>query len=302
MKTSKYLIFLLALLGSVSFFSCEREDGADEMPSEEADQTRRTGLIARYAVSGNDITVINTGPAANGFFGQTRQNEFWNFFTNLIPIDARRVMTELELFADPEDGTAAYVAPLNNNDLSIWQMGHNLDFVWNRNNQFVRDETAYTAIHEVAHLLTLDNTQVNASAGNSCHNFHTGEGCSNNNSYINQFFNAFWGDIYAENRRIDPNDFDGYFAFYEKYRNRFVSEYAATNPGEDIAESFTHFVMSDMPSGNSIASRKIRFFNDFQELVDLRQRIRANITFDINLNNIGSTRSQRFMSRVGARN
>lgn len=302
MKTSRYLTFLFTLLISVSFFSCDRSDSTDETPSEQSDQTRRTGLVARYAVSGNDITLINSGPAANGFFGQSRQNEFWNFFKDLIPIDARRAMTEMELFADPNDGTAAYVAPLNNNDLSAWEMGHNLDFVWNQNNQFVQDESAYTSIHEVAHLLTLDNRQVNVAAGSSCNNFHTGEGCSNSNSYINQFFNAFWGDIYEENQSINPDDFDGYFAFYEKYRSRFVSEYAATNPGEDIAESFTHFVMGGVPSGNSIAAQKVRFFDNFQELVDLKQRIRANITFEVNLNNIGSVRSQRFMSRVGARN
>lgn len=299
MKTLKYLTLLFTLLLSFTIVSCDSEDGeADEQPIDLANQTRNTGLVARYAVNGNDLSLIQNGPAATGFFNQARQNEFWNFFTNLIPTDARTVMKELELFADPEDGTAAYVSPKSENDLSIWEMGHNLDFVWDQNNQFVQGESAYTSIHEVAHLLTLDNSQVNVTNGN-CSTFYTGEGCSTSNSYINEFFSQFWGDIFAESQRIDEDDFDGYFDFYRKYSDRFVSEYAATNPGEDIAESFATYVMGDSPAGNSISAQKIRFFDGFQELVSLKQRIKANINFDVNLGGIRGVRSERFTARTG---
>lgn len=298
MKISKYLALLFTLLLSFTFFSCESEDGEDdEYPNDQANQTRNSGLVARYTVNGNDLSLIQNGPAASGFFNQSRQNEFWNFFTNLIPADARTVMKELELFADPEDGTAAYVAPISDNDLSIWEMGHNLDFVWDQNNEFVQGESAYTSIHEVAHLLTLDNSQVNVSAGN-CGTFHTGEGCSTSTSYINEFFNQFWGDIYAENQQIGQDDFDGFFDFYRKYSDQFVSEYAATNPGEDIAESFATYVMGDSPSGNSISAQKIRFFDGFSELVSLKQRIQANINFEVNLGSIRGVRSQRFTAQT----
>lgn len=299
MKHPKHLLFILLTLFSVSIVSCDKEDGEDEYPNDQADQTKNAGLVARYSVSGNDLSLIQSGPAANGFYNQTRQNEFWNFFTNLIPADARSVMKELELFADPEDGTAAYVSPLNNNDLSIWEMGHNLDFIWDQDNAFVPGESAYTSIHEIAHLLTLDNTQVKVN-DSGCNSFHTGEGCSTTASYINQFYNQFWADIYAENQNIRQDDFDGIFAFYQKYRSRFVTEYAATNPGEDIAESFATYVMSDAPSGNSVVAQKIRFFDNFQELVNLKQRIKANINFPVSLPSIRGARSQRFMARVGS--
>lgn len=299
MKTPKYLLLLLSILLLPLFVSCDDEDGEDEYPNDQADQTRNSGLVARYSVSGNDIALIQSGPAADGFYNQTRQNEFWNFFTNLIPTDARSVMKEVEFFADPEDGTAAYVAPLNDNDLSLWEMGHNLDFVWDEDNAFVPDESAYTSIHEIAHLLTLDNGQINVN-DNGCNSFHTGEGCSTTSSYINQFYNKFWGDIYSENQRIAQDDFDGLFAFYRKYQGQFVSEYAATNPGEDIAESFATYVISDSPSSNSIAAQKIRFFDGFPELVNLKQRIKANINFTISLPSIRGERSKRFMAKVGS--
>lgn len=299
MKTPKYLLLLLSILLLPLFVSCDDEDGEDEYPNDQTDQTRNSGLVARYSVSGNEIALIQSGPAADGFYNQTRQNEFWNFFTNLIPSDARSVMKEVEFFADPEDGTAAYVAPLNDNDLSLWEMGHNLDFAWDQDNSFVPGESAYTSIHEIAHLLTLDNGQINVN-DSGCNSFHTGEGCSATSSYINQFYNQFWGDIYSENQRIGQDDFDGLFAFYQKYQGRFVSEYAATNPGEDIAESFATYVINDSPSGNSIAAQKIRFFDGFPELVNLKQRIKANINFTISLPSIRGERSKRFMAKVGS--
>ncbi len=300
MKTSKHILLFLSLFLSVAIFSCDKEDSGDETPIDNSDQTRRRGLVAKYSVAGNNITLIQSGPASKGFFNESRQKEFWSFFTSIIPAEARSVMKELELFADPEDGTAAYVAPLDQNNLSVWEMGHNLDFVWDNNNQFVKAESAYTSIHEVAHLLTLDHTQVDVN-GNNCGTFHTGEGCSNSGSYINQFFSRFWGDIYQENQQIGQDDLEGYAAFYRKYRDRFVSEYAATNPGEDIAESFATYVVGDVPTGNSVASQKIRFFDSFQELVALKQKIKANINFDVNLNNIRGVRSQRFMAQKGGK-
>lgn len=300
MKTSKHILLFLSLFLSVAIYSCDKQDSSDETPVDNNDQTRRRGLVAKYSVSGNNLSLIQSGPASKGFFNETRQKEFWNFFTGVIPAEARTVMTELELFADPEDGTAAFVSPINQNNLSIWQMGHNLDFVWDQNNQFVKGESAYTSVHEVGHLLTLNHTQIDVN-GNDCGTFHTGEGCSNSGSYINQFYDRFWRDIYQENQQIGQDDFDGLAAFYNKYRDRFVSEYAATNPGEDIAESFATYVMGDAPTGNSVSAQKVRFFDNFQELVSLKQKIKANINFDVNLGNIRGQRSQRFMSQKSKR-
>ena len=121
MKTSKYAVLLFVILFTFTFVGCDNEDG-DETPIDQTDQARNSGLVARYEVNGNSISLIQNGPASTGFFNESRQNEFWNFFTNLIPLKARTVMKELELFADPEDGTAAYVAAINENDLSIWEM------------------------------------------------------------------------------------------------------------------------------------------------------------------------------------
>lgn len=61
--------------------------------------------------------------------------------------------------------------------------------------------------------------------------------------------------------------------FYANHREQFVSPYAATNPREDIAESWTEFILRPKPSGTSIADQKVLFFYEFPELVQAREEI-----------------------------
>jgi hypothetical protein len=61
--------------------------------------------------------------------------------------------------------------------------------------------------------------------------------------------------------------------FYEKYKSRFVREYASTNPVEDIAESWTAFILRPTPQNDTVADQKINFFYKFPELVELRYQI-----------------------------
>ena len=146
------------------------------------------------------------------------------------------------------------------------------------------DELTYTLIHEFAHVLTLNETQVafdmevfnepdNESvyeeAEASCPTYFPGEGCSLRQSYINAFFDAFWSDIYPDWLESDPDSDE----FYQAYEDQFVTDYAATNPGEDIAESFTAFVLEPKPDGDTIAEEKVLFFYNYPELVQLRAEI-----------------------------
>lgn len=295
MDTKKFFTLLLGILVALATVSCQTDE--DEFPVDDeiieqggGDSEFGNSLVATYSVSGTQLSLTQSGPAASGFYNTARQQEFWSFFTGLIPSDMWPQITKLTLYADDEDGTAAYVSAIDENDLGKWEMGWNLAYVWDENSNLIKGETAFTAIHEFAHVLTLNAGQVNVSAS-ACNSFHTGEGCSNNNSYINGFYQQFWTDIFDENQAI-RND-NGYLAFYQKYKNRFVSEYAATNPGEDIAESFAVFVVDNLTSGNSVADQKLKYFNEHEALVTMRQRIRQNIDYNINLNDIGAARSAR---------
>ena len=204
----------------------------------------------------------------------------WREFANLIPAEQRTYITRYGIFIDGVDNTMAYVEP-NQEDPLTWKIV--MDAVDAEN----KKEQQYTLIHEFGHVLTLNNQQVPFDkeayyddyafdeALQACSRFFTGEGCANSGSYINDFFNAFWQDIYDE--LPQDQDPDAIYEFYEQYQDQFVTDYAATNPGEDIAESWTHFVLNDRPSGGSIADQKVAFFYNYPELVTLRDQIRARL-------------------------
>ena len=84
-----------------------------------------------------------------------------------------------------------------------------------------------------------------------------------------------WEDVDAIQYQPDANVayYNALYDFYQTHRDQFVGDYAVTHPAEDIAESFTYFVFSPKPSGNSIRERKIRFFYEYPELIRLRGEI-----------------------------
>ena len=156
----------------------------------------------------------------------------------------------------------------------IWGLA--IDFAYEGGSLNADGQFAYTIIHEFAHVLTLDNTQVDASISQeACANYFVGEGCAKQPSYINKLFQNFWSDIAKEHGEIGEEDQEGASRFYEKYKDRFVTAYASTNPAEDIAEVFTNFVLqNNKPSGNTIAERKILLMYEHPELVEFRNYIR----------------------------
>ena len=97
-------------------------------------------------------------------------------------------------------------------------------------------------------------------------------------SQLNQFFNRFWTDFYAEWQIIDEEvDEDTRFNmlddFYHIYQDQFLTDYAPTSPAEDIAESWTFFLLAPKPEPNSIANEKILFFYEYPELLEVRAQI-----------------------------
>lgn len=64
--------------------------------------------------------------------------------------------------------------------------------------------------------------------------------------------------------------------------NEFVTEYAATNPGEDLAEVFAEWVYADETSdGDRIVDQKMRFFDQFPELVAVHEHLREVLGFTL---------------------
>ena len=251
--------------------------------------------LVTYHIDGNQIDnpVLGQGlPASIKRYQADRstQTEIWDYFSAIIPLDRRTFLAHYVIFTDGPDNDLAAVVQ---SDSSPQEWDLSVDIL---DTSDPRDLT-YTLIHEFGHLLTLNPDQVIPSQAifdnpqndsvyqkeeQACPNYFPGEGCSRKNSYINHFVGRFWGKIYDEWLAIDniEND-DVYYnrldAFYKKYKQQFVTDYAPTSPEEDIAESWTYFILKPKPTGNSIADQKVLFFYEFPELIDLRGQIARNL-------------------------
>jgi hypothetical protein len=212
------------------------------------------------------------------------QERVWNYFTSLIPAEQRKWITNYVVFTDGTYNTLAWVGKVEYDDNSRWELG--MDVLDSADPVYLTE----TLTHEVAHLLTLNSDQIIQSSEfiftpyqNTavCPNFISTEGCSTPESYINQFYQKFWVDIYEEwmeivykaNPTTDDERYEVVGQFYDKHPDEFAREYAATNIKEDMAVSFEHFVLEPKPTGNSIIEQKILFYYDFPELVALRQQM-----------------------------
>ena len=210
----------------------------------------------------------------------------WNYFTALIPEKERGYVTEFSIMSDGRDNVLAAVGP-NSDNPSKW--GLKVDILDSSDPYSL----TFTLMHEFGHLLTLNSKQVSLDqlvfhnpddkniyerSTSTCHQYFTGLGCSHPDSYMNEFFNRYWTDFYPEWQDIElEGDENTRHAmlddFYKIYQDQFLTDYAATSPLEDIAESWAFFVLSPKPELNSIANEKILFFYEYPELVALRQEI-----------------------------
>ena len=65
--------------------------------------------------------------------------------------------------------------------------------------------------------------------------------------------------------------------FFHKHADQFVTEYAASSPSEGLAESFMDFIFVPKPSSAMLSDQKIRFFYNYPEMVELRERLLINL-------------------------
>ena len=246
--------------------------------------------LAVYHVSGEKIILASSEPVPNDLVPFQEQKDvhqqIWEYYVSLIPKEQRSMLDEFVIVTDGKDKLLAAVTQTDEN-LHSWALEVDIADITNSR------ELTYTLIHEFAHLLTLNSRQVTPSRavfdnpGDQqvyihealrCDQYFPHEGCSQPNSYINSFYEEFWADIYDDweqthQARDDEQFYENLNGFYQKYQDRFVTDYAVVNPVEDIAESFSFFILSPKPAGDTIAEKKILFFHDFPELVELRNEI-----------------------------
>ena len=157
------------------------------------------------------------------------------------------------------------------------------------------DALTATLVHELAHIVGLnadqiafdeavaadpENTDLFEAGKAACDTLFLDEGCALPDAYIYAFHEAFWVDLEAYAAEIEAIEDEAeqeevIAAFYEENPERFVSEYAATDIAEDFAESFAVFALQDLPPAGLERDEKVRFFEQFPDLVAIREDLRG---------------------------
>ncbi len=208
---------------------------------------------ARYKVTAGEVISPISGD------DKPEYRAMWQEVAKLSPdLISNEYIEEFGLYSDEQDDTLAFVADEDRN--GKWQFGINVV----AHKQGTAKEQAATIIHELGHIITLNTSQVDPQT-EGCKNYLTDEGCARKDSYLNIFVERFW-------KSLDSPKYD---------EAQFVTEYATTNPEEDMAESFAFFVISPAKSAVSVRDQKVSFYEQFSELRDIRSSMRSSLSQDI---------------------
>lgn len=250
--------------------------------------------LVAYSVRGDNIEepVFESVPAdlQDEQADSALQEEAWRVFAELIPAQRREAIAAFRVFTDGQDNTLAAVEQ-NAENPDLWYLDVDIADAQNR------DLLLSTLVHEYAHALTLDSSQVEPDAevlknwndpellrqkAAACPTYFTDTGCSRPDSYMQAFYQRFWLNLADEWARINAMQYesedltpyyDALYQFYLRHADQFVDDYAVTHPTEDIAESFTYFVFSPKPAGDTVKEQKILFFYEYPELRALREQM-----------------------------
>jgi hypothetical protein len=244
--------------------------GAENLPVADTEMP-----LATYKITGDTISSPEFASGIPDEFVKYQKDtkdhaRIWKFITDVIPAEHRAMLSQFVVYSDGYDNSTGAVDQGDSAD--TWTI--EADAVDSQDFKML----STTLIHEFGHMLTLNDQQITADV-DTCDYYMTLDGCSQEDSYINAFYDAFWTNIYDE-WKSDANlseegeaDEDSVTVFYEKHADEFLTDYAPTGPEEDIAESWTYFIFSKKPTEKTPANEKILFFYDYPELVALRQQV-----------------------------
>lgn len=262
----------------VFYFEIEEDDELSGVIHTEDYDKYEDKYASRYVTKSKDERGINT------------VNDYWYVFSSLIPEEERDMLTEISWYDTGEDALLAVgVAGDDGTEASLLIS----DNVGNYGPPLKK-----TFIHEFAHMFTLDDTQMEIDADlvysedeeqweravDECSTMFVNPGCLKENSYLYVFYETFWEDVSDEYEAIDWEDERSYEEFFFDHEEHFYNSYQGTSVVEDIADSFSFFVMQPSEvafEAEEIKDEKLAFFYEYDELVDIRTAILENL-FELN--------------------
>jgi hypothetical protein len=209
-------------------------------------------VIASYEVRGDGIVLLEGDP-------EPWHQAAWDRWVELVPASDRWRVGRFEAIEGSSDGQ---LEPISNS-LQVWIL---------RISDLEAEVLDVALIHELGHLVSLGPGQivpVSDSTGD-CPTTLTIEGCAVADGVYDRFAATFWSETWEEGETAATDR-------HSADREAFVTRYAATNPGEDLAETFVFFVYRFRPDGPTMAEEKIRLLWEFPELVELREALRLRL-------------------------
>lgn len=252
-------------------------------------QVDESVALAQYQIVNGELKLapVPRSPYAIPQNTQANHVKLWNLVNSMIPAEMLKMhIVEFIVSTDGIDNTLASVLAVsdeNNDDFTF-----EIDIIDSLDDSgAIRnlDDLRASIVHESAHMLTLNDSQIKITDPDqqSSATYFTDEGQTLSGAYLNLFVRKFWNgqmlEMAKDRAEMDDQDAadEALTDFFDANPGKFVSEYAATNPEEDIAESWTNFVLKQRPQGTQTADQKIAFFYDFPELVRMRTEIRRNL-------------------------
>lgn len=218
-------------------------------------------VVARYRIEDMDVT--------SRFLDHERYMERMR---EIIPDSYHHYYDEFVVFESHNKNIDAFVETILPYNAS-WRYGVSTDAL----DELSDDElTVELMVHEFAHVFSLHEVFTDSTPPD-CHEYFSSRGgCVSTETLYGKFLNEFWSDDYLDQMlqielATDPDSAQR--AFYKARKKQFVSDYAATGPAEDFAESFMMFVLYEDKSLGLTAEDKVSFFNRFSHTRSLKAEI-----------------------------
>jgi len=272
---------------------CERDD----------DATSNWRDITYYTVDDGGIILYDELAIPNELkewqVYDDKHHESWSIFTQVVP---PRYMNDVVWFTIFTDGIEwLEMDVFLEQDSQKWSLLFDIQD-WYCLGDLDEDRVKFTMIHEFGHMLSLGPSEIDVDfelydlgweeddtlndvileKEQACETgIITTYGCTKEDSYINAFAQKFQVDKYSDSinfhYQIYSNEWtENLWNYYTEHEDEYVTDYAASSTQEDFAETFTFFILSEKPQGNSVLEQKILFFYDYAELIEIRDFIRNN--------------------------
>lgn len=220
--------------------------------------------VAAYVIQ-EDEDVSLRDEVAGDQWTEAELETLWADVRALLPEGAFADFGRFEIFTDGPAETLAYVYTMDAAG-ERWVLA--IDPEDAGDGQYFTE----TILHEYFHYLSLNDDQVTYTRNQTTDTYNEPGMVSRPDSYLNDFYQRFWSGYLDDCLAGDDT-----YNFFLRHYDDFVSDYASTDPSEDICESFTYFVLYEKEEAWDVWEEKLNFFYDYPELVAFRDEVRTRL-------------------------